>query len=305
MFKPPYLNKGDNIALVTPAEFCSETEINNASKVIKEWGFTPILSKTIHCRYGRFAGDEETRYKELQRLLDSDKIAAIYCIKGGYGMLNITEHLDFSLLQATPKWLIGSGSISILHSLFNKLGIETIYAPLAADLINIPKEHSNLIKNLLCGEQNNYTIRKTSIDQQGIADGELIGGNLKLLHHLLPGYIKGRIKSNILYIDIDDNDVYETEFLLSSLHHLKKIQSFQGVIIGGNIKKNEIINSKYILKKVFENYTYPVSYGLLGKNKNLPLVLGTELHLEIQDNITYISTNTFNYKMPNIDELHF
>ena len=210
MLKPPYLNKGDNIALVAPGEFCSETEIKNATKIIKEWGFTPILSKTIEYKYGRFAGDEKTRYTEFQNILDSDNIGAIYCIKGGYGILNISEQLDFSLLQATPKWLIGSESISILHRLFNELGIETIYAPLAADLVNTSKAQRNLIKNLLYGEQNNYTIRKTSIDQQGIADGELIGGDLKFLHYLLPSYIKGRIRSNILYIDINNIDAYET-----------------------------------------------------------------------------------------------
>ena len=107
MFRPPYLQSGDKVALVSPAGIIDPLSIHDAVEVLRSWELNPIVGPNAAATYGYFAGRDEQRLQDMQWALDDEDIRAIFCTRGGYGSLRIVEQLDYSIFQGSPKWLIG------------------------------------------------------------------------------------------------------------------------------------------------------------------------------------------------------
>ena len=129
MFRPPYLQSGDKVALVSPAGIIDPLSIHDAVEVLRSWELNPIVGPNAAATYGYFAGRDEQRLQDMQWALDDEDIRAIFCTRGGYGSLRIVEQLDYSIFQGSPKWLIGFSDITVFHSKLNTLGIESMHAP--------------------------------------------------------------------------------------------------------------------------------------------------------------------------------
>ena len=67
-------------------------------------------------KYGRFSGTEEERILDLQNAINDDSIEAILCSRGGYGLVQIIDKIDFTPLIKSPKLLIGFSDITVLHN---------------------------------------------------------------------------------------------------------------------------------------------------------------------------------------------
>jgi muramoyltetrapeptide carboxypeptidase len=112
---PPYLKKGDTVAITCPAKKLPH-EINDAVQLLESWGLKVILGETVHASYNQFAGDDDLRTKDFQRFLDDDSVKAIFAARGGYGTIRIIDGIDFSAFASHPKWIIGFSDITVLHS---------------------------------------------------------------------------------------------------------------------------------------------------------------------------------------------
>ena len=64
---------------------------------------------------GYLAGTDQDRLDELHRMMADDRIDAMICVRGGYGVLRILDQVDFSLLATTPKLLVGYSDITALQ----------------------------------------------------------------------------------------------------------------------------------------------------------------------------------------------
>ena len=116
MFRPPYLQSGDKVALVSPAGIIDPLSIHDAVEVLRSWKLNPIVGPNAAATYGYFAGRDEQRLQDMQWALDDEDIRAIFCTRGGYGSLRIVEQLDYSIFQGSPKWLIGFSDITVRSS---------------------------------------------------------------------------------------------------------------------------------------------------------------------------------------------
>ena len=134
MFRPPYLQSGDKVALVSPAGIIDPLSIHDAVEVLRSWELNPIVGPNAAATYGYFAGRDEQRLQDMQWALDDEDIRAIFCTRGGYGSLRIVEQLDYSIFQGSPKWLIGFSDITVFHSKLNTLGIESMHAPMRENI---------------------------------------------------------------------------------------------------------------------------------------------------------------------------
>ena len=67
---PPYLKRGDSVAIVSTARKITKEEVQPALAVLKSWGLNPILGKTIGAERNQFAGDDALRAQDFQEMLD-------------------------------------------------------------------------------------------------------------------------------------------------------------------------------------------------------------------------------------------
>src|SRR4051812_3430698 len=82
--QPPYLKKGDKIAITCPAKKLPQP-MSDAIALLQSWGLEVVLGETVNASYHQFAGDDDLRAKDMQRFIDADDIKAIIAARGGYG----------------------------------------------------------------------------------------------------------------------------------------------------------------------------------------------------------------------------
>ena len=72
MFRPPYLQSGDKVALVSPAGIIDPLSIHDAVEVLRSWELNPIVGPNAAATYGYFAGRDEQRLQDMQWALDDE-----------------------------------------------------------------------------------------------------------------------------------------------------------------------------------------------------------------------------------------
>src|SRR5580698_1321238 len=101
---PPYLQKGDKIAITCPAKKLPNP-MTDAVELLQSWGLEVILGETLDLSFHQFAGDDDQRARDLQRFINDPDIKAIIAARGGYGTIRMIDKVDFSPLKKYPKWL--------------------------------------------------------------------------------------------------------------------------------------------------------------------------------------------------------
>ncbi len=91
MIRPPYLQSGDTIAIVSTARKITSEELQPFLQLIEKWNLNTVLGETINAEDHQYAGDDELRRKDFQNALNNPEIKAIWCARGGYGTVRIIE----------------------------------------------------------------------------------------------------------------------------------------------------------------------------------------------------------------------
>ena len=116
MIRPSYLQKGDTVAIVSPAKKITPQEIQFAIQFLKSFGLKVVLGKNIYNSWNRFSGTDLERATDFQWALDSNEVKAIFCSRGGYGSVRMIDQIDFDVFNVNPKWIIGYSDITVFHN---------------------------------------------------------------------------------------------------------------------------------------------------------------------------------------------
>jgi len=294
---PPYLQKGDTVAIVATARKISMEELQPAIDIINSWGLKVVLSKNIFCIDNQFAGTDEERAVDMQWALDDANIKAVICARGGYGTVRIVDKLDFTNFVKHPKWIVGYSDITVLHQHINQnFGIASLHATMP---INFTKneEATESLRKALFGEELNYTVPAHVLNRSGEASGELIGGNLSLIYALCGSKSDIDTKGKILFIEDLDEYLYHIDRMMMNLKRSGKLQVLAGLIVGGmsDMKDNTIPFGKTaeeIILDAVKEYDFPVCFDFQAGHidRNLALVMGGVVKLEV--NMLEIILNT-------------
>lgn len=288
---PDYLKKGDTIGIVCPSGFMPYDKATNCISVLKEWGYQVVVGKTVGSQFHYFSGTDAERLQELQAMLDDPDIKAILCGRGGYGMSRIIDQLNFSRFKKNPKWLIGFSDITVLHAHVNRqLHIATLHAPMAG-AFNDGENANEFVQSLrkaLKGTPSNYTCAPHALNRIGKVTGELIGGNLSLVAHLVGSISAYQTKGKILFLEDIGEYIYQIDRMFIQLKRAGMLQSLAGLIIGGfsEIKDTVIPFGTDVLSAIrvhTEAYDYPVCFDfpVSHEKSNYALKVGVEHQLVV------------------------
>ena len=297
---PPYLKKGDTIAITCPAGYMPIEKAQTCIETIQQWGFEVMVGKTLGSKSKNyFSGTDETRLNELQAMLDDESIKAILCGRGGYGIGRIIDQLDFTQFKKNPKWIIGFSDITLLHCHINRnLKIATLHAPMAAAFNNgeDKNEFINSLHKALVGKKAKYVCKADPFNKLGEAKGELIGGNLTLITHIIGTKSDINTKNKILFIEDIGELIYSSDRMLHQLKRSGKLTNLSGLIIGGftDVKDTERPfgkKVKAVIKDILQDYDYPVCFDFpVGHQKeNYALKIGGDFQLKITNTKVQLS----------------
>jgi muramoyltetrapeptide carboxypeptidase len=289
---PSYLQKGDTIGLVCPAGFMTLDKVQTCINTLQDWGYQVKLGKTIGGdSQTYFSGTDEERLSDLQQMLDDDEVKAVLCARGGYGMGRIIESLDLKKFKRQPKWVIGYSDITVFHShLYSNYYISSLHAPMAAAFNDegYKNEYVLSLKNALEGKKIKYQCDVHGFNKRGEAIGELVGGNLALLAHLVGTESDLKTRGKILFIEDIGEYSYNVDRMFWQLKRSGKLSKLAGLIIGGfsDIKDTErpFGQTVYeIIRDIIREYNYPVCFGfpVSHEKENYALKVGVGYKLKV------------------------
>lgn len=248
LVSPPYLQKGDTIAIVAPAGILKNRQatIVKAKKLAESWGLHVNIGNNIYNNNYHFAGTDNERAKDFQTALDDPSIKAIWAARGGYGSVRILDVLDFSKFKQNPKWIIGYSDITAFHNHIHNMGITTLHAMMPTSLEQNPAEIIKTIssfKKALFGKEISYSIPISKYNRTHsltAIKGQLIGGNLAIQTSMLGSKSAVNTDNKILFIEEIGEYKYAIDRMLQSLKRAGYFKKLNAVIVGDMslIKKN-------------------------------------------------------------------
>ena len=287
---PPYLKKGDTVAIVCTARKFMPEEAKPAIELLESWGLKAKLGRTIGLDSCQLGGTDVERAADLQQMMDDDNIKAIWCARGGYGTVRIVDLLDFTKFSKKPKWIMGFSDVTVLHSHLNTLGIATLHSIMPFTVPNAPEKVKQTLKDALFGTKLSYELPSKSYDVKGKAEGELVGGNISILYSLLGSSSSISTQGKILFIEDLDEYLYHVDRMMYNLKRNGYFEKAKGIIVGSmrDMHDNEIPfgqNEVQIITAIAKEYNIPIAFEFCAGHQkdNRTLVLGSQVSFEVND----------------------
>lgn len=277
--------------MVAPASSFNREAFLAGCERLRQMGYEPVYSENIFERDLYFAGTADRRKKEFEELWERDDIAALICVRGGYGSNYLLEHLTYEKLAARPKILLGCSDITtLLTAIHDRSGLVTFHGPMMAkDIAGASLEFSSW-NNAFQGA-NSWSIPTEGVTalKPGRAEGRLYGGCLSMLAASLGTPYEIDTDDAILFIEDVAEKPFRIDRMLMQLRLAGKLERVRGFIFGEMMDcvppEGETYTLPHVIMRVLEEYDVPVAYGLrsghvTGSNLTLPLGVRAELSVE-------------------------
>ena len=298
MIQPPQLAPGNTIGILCPAGAIPLEKVTICAQVLESWGYQVRIGKTVGTQFGHFSASDLDRQNELQSMMDDPEIHAILCARGGYGLSRIISELNFTKIKAHPKWVIGFSDITILHAALQKQGIQSIHGPMSAGFgkgdAGLP--YIMALKQMLEGAALPVEAKAHPANLLGHSEGNLVGGNLCLMTHLIGGENQLDTKGKILCFEDVGEYHYNVDRMLIQCKNAGLLDGLAGLVVGGftEMKDEAAEFGETVIDMILRitkgaNYPicfdFPISHDL----NNMPVQLGATYQLAVTENATVLT----------------
>lgn len=270
MIKP--LKKGDKVVVLAPSGRVDEVKIKKNIQLLLNWGLEVTFGKHTFDQHNKLAGKDEDRLHDLQTALDNPDIKAIFCARGGYGLVRIVDDINWETFKKHPKWIVGFSDITVLHNEVHNLGFPSIHAPMPNSYDTTPVEVIDKLHEALFTNDYQYNLNMLS-------QAPVVGGNLAIVYSLLGTNSDIDTRDKILFLEDIGEYAYNIDRMFRALKKAGKLDHIKALVLGyfTNIKDDNFgFTVEEIINDVTKNYNYPVIFGLkVGhEDENYPLILG-------------------------------
>jgi len=230
-------------------------------------------------------------------------VAGILCVRGGYGCTRILHLLDFDLIKANPKVLIGFSDVTaLLNGIYQETGLCSFHGPVGstlndafskdrlAALVMRPKSN-RILKNTdsLTKKQLEQVEYERYVITDGTAKGILVGGNLSLLVALMGTPYEVNFTDAIVCIEDIEEAPYRIDRMLTQLLSGKTFRKAAAIVFGVCSGCNSSTNSNsFTLKEVLLDRIKPLgipaiygmSFGHIDQNLTFPVGIKAQLNTQ-------------------------
>lgn len=297
---PKNLQKGDKIAIISPAGFVVEPALDKTMALIQSKGYEPVLGKFVYGKnvFGyNYSGTEKERKKDLQWALNDEEISAVWASRGGYGCAHLIQNLKLSGFKNSPKWYIGYSDNTVVQSFLLKQGFASIHGQtIKTASFGVSEDSYEGIFDIFKGKRPKYLVENSVFNRKGEAEGELIGGNLSLIYSLMGTKFGFDFKDKILFIEEIGENFYSLDRMLMNMELAGVFRKIKGLVVGGMINmENEKDNPKYeesfddfayeIIQNRIKKYDFPTLFGFPNGHifENKPLIIGAYAKLSVSN----------------------
>jgi muramoyltetrapeptide carboxypeptidase len=253
---PPRLAPGDTIGIAAPASPPDKPEIiDGAIERFTAQGFKVKPGKFLRKRDGYLAGSDEERAADINALFADPKVRGIFALRGGYGSCRILPLLDYDMIRANPKPLVGYSDITAMHlAILVKSGLVTFHGSNASSAFQ--PENAGTFQRMLMSDGSRSEVAsardvslpgggsevlfsrgdphsaniKTAVP--GRARGQLLGGNMTCLLRLIGTPYMPDFRNAILFLEDTGEKAYRVDGMFTHLRLAGILSQIGGVVLG-------------------------------------------------------------------------
>lgn len=292
--RPPYLQSGDTIGIVSPAgKLPLKVDTTKVRERFESWG--------LHVKFGAhyddpeqayFAGTDQQRADDLQQMIDDPSVKAVIAYRGGYGSVRLLPLVDLTRLREHPKWIVGFSDITMLHLVLHGLRIESIHGPMPGTFRFDEEDPSaESLRKALFGETVRIEIEPHPLNQSGKATGHLAGGNLMLI--CSANGTQEELQTDeptVLLIEEVGEFVYRIDRMMQTLERSGKLQTLKAVLVGHfsdmlGADKFGVADAYAVISAYTRPLGIPVVFGFPSghMDPNLAVYMGREITVTVDD----------------------
>ena len=213
-----------------------DIDLTKLNAFFEKKGINLVHSENLWQKNRFLNGTDEQRAEDIMSLFCDNKIDALLAFRGGYGSMRVLDLLDYDLIKAHKKPIIGFSDTTALElGLWAKAEVKSLTGflanydvlkpqtvdPMVEKTFDLALSGSSLSTGLL-------PMTETCTSVQGI----LIGGTLTLIEKLIGTPYCPNFKNTLLFIEDVAEEPYKIDAMLSHLRLAGVFDQVNGVIFG-------------------------------------------------------------------------
>ncbi len=297
VLKPPRLQLGDLIGLVSPASTPSSSEkIEKAVRYLESLGYRVKIGTHALAEHGYLAGTDAQRAADLNEMLNDKNVKAIIALRGGYGTPRLLPLVDYRAAARNPKIIVGYSDLTALQlAMFKKARLVTFSGPMAAvEMWNSidPFTEENFwslltepAKRVLSNPINQPAVSL----RNGKARGRILGGNLALVVSTIGTPFLPDLSKSILIVEDIDEAPHRVDRMLMHMENAGILKRIGGLIYGQftDCVPSDPSKPHLTVEEVLRDFAHRVKtpvlsgfqYGHIPKKLTIPLGIRIELNV--------------------------
>ena len=273
MVFPPSVKPGDTVMLVSPSSpLVKDQPVEELAQLVETLGFRVRVGASCHSSTARgyAAAPPEVRAADIHTGFADPSVRAVWCTRGGSTAWQLLPLLDYDLIRANPKPLIGFSDVTTLHlAVGQRCGLVTYHGPTANRVFGW-REGDGFSWPSLCralGEWEELAVENPPGEpivalRPGQAEGRLTGGNLSLVAASLGTPWQVDARGKILFLEDVREGVYALERMLCQLRYAGILDRAAAVVFGPFTSCRNAYREDYgpleLLRDFFAEYPKPV-----------------------------------------------
>lgn len=242
---PPRLRPGDLIGLIEPASASDEPfDLVLIEEAMAAMGLRTKRAAHVLGRFGYMSSPDRDRAADVNAMFADKEVRAIMAVRGGWGCARMLPYLDYDLIRANPKLVVGFSDITALHmAIAAKGGAYTLHGPngssawgkqsvesfkaVAFDAAMPLYAPPAIVEDRLIQKK-----FRTQTLSGGKARGRLLGGNLTVLTALVGTPYLPDFSGAILFLEDVEEAEYRIDRMLTQLSLAGILKRLAGVVFG-------------------------------------------------------------------------
>lgn len=296
---PPKFKRDNCIGIVAPADpvagICPPNVIQRGYEYLNKKGFSIVEGESVKTPpTGHTAGSISLRVKDIHEFVRRRDIGCIMTFWGGFNTNQLIDQLDYELIRSNPKIFIGYSDVTALTTaITTKTGLVTFSGPGAISFAKPePFEYTwdyfekmciNPSEDCLVEPASEYAddlyfLRKDSdhrikqknegikVFKDGVAEGEIVVGNLQTLLLLNGTEYLPDMKDKLLFVEEDETStVAHVDRFLTQCKQLGWFSKIGGLVFGrftaySGFTPDDSLES--LLKQQLEDAKFPILYDI-------------------------------------------
>ena len=236
------MTRSRTIEIVAPSGYPpDEAAVERGTARLREQGHRVLGAQAAQRRHLRFAGADDERAGDLNRLADPAHPLPdiVLALRGGYGAVRLLDSLDYAglarRLAGAPVAICGHSDFTAIQlALFARAGLVTFGGPMLTANFGAETLSAFTVEHFWQAiESPEFTVRESVPQASEVAvSGTLWGGNLAMIAALVGTPYMPRIDGGILFIEDVNEALPRIDRLLSELAAAGKFDDLNGVLVG-------------------------------------------------------------------------